>query len=105
MIRRLMLISAAVVLTMPCFAQTQSADKSWIAISNGYANMLIEVVFKHHPEAGTQQGLSQYDDKVSQPTLADEDQERERNRGGAGEAEDRGRGKAAAKKSPKTCRS
>ena len=61
---------------MPCFAQTQAADKSWVAVSNGYANLLIEVVFKHHPEAGTQQGLSQYDDKVSQPTLADEDQER-----------------------------
>ncbi len=57
-----MLIFAAVVLTMPCFAQAQP-DKSWIAVSNGYANMLIEVVFKHHPEAGTQQGLSQYDDQ------------------------------------------
>src|SRR5271157_832028 len=71
-----MLISAASVLTVPCFAQTQAADKSWIAVSNGYANMLIEVFFKHHPEAGTQQGLSQYDNKVSQPTLADENQER-----------------------------
>src|SRR5271166_4218545 len=71
-----MLISAAAVLTVPCFAQTQAADKSWIAVSNGYANMLIEIFFKHHPEAGTQQGLSQYDTKVSQPTLADENQER-----------------------------
>ncbi len=65
--------------SVPCFAQTQAADKSWIAISNGYANMLIDVVFKHHPEAGTQQGLSQYDNKISQPTLADEDQERKEN--------------------------
>src|SRR5271157_59975 len=71
-----MLIFAAAVLTVPCFAQTQAADKSWIAVSNGYANMLIEVFFKHHPEGGTQQGLSQYDNKVSQPTLADENQER-----------------------------
>ena len=31
------------------------------------------------PEAGTQQGLSQYDNKISQPTLADEDQERKEN--------------------------
>ena len=61
---------------MPCFAQAPAADKNWITVSNGYANMLIGVVFKYHPEAGTQQGLSQYDNKVSQPTLANEDQER-----------------------------
>ena len=58
------------------FRANPNADKSWIAISNGYANMLIDVVFKHHPEAGTQQGLSQFDNKVSQPTLADENAER-----------------------------
>src|SRR5271157_2062189 len=74
--RKSMLLFAAALLSVPCFAQTQGNDKSWIAISNGYANMLIEIVFKHHPEAGTQQGLSQYDDKISQPTLADENQER-----------------------------
>jgi uncharacterized protein (DUF885 family) len=74
--RKLMLIFVAAIWSVPSFAQTQVADKSWIAVSNGYANMLIEVFFKHHPEAGTQQGLSQYDNKVSQPTLADENQER-----------------------------
>ena len=76
MIRKPTLIFVRALLSVPCFAQTQAADKSWIAVSNGYANMLIDVVFKHHPEAGTQQGLSQYDTKISQPTLADEDQER-----------------------------
>ncbi len=74
--RKLMLVLAAAIWSVSAFAQTQPADKGWIAISNGYANMLIEVFFKHHPEAGTQQGLSQYDAKVSQPTLADENQER-----------------------------
>ncbi len=74
-----MFLAAIFSVSVPCFAQTQAADKSWIAVSNGYANMLIDVVFKHHPEAGTQQGLSQYDTKVSQPTLADEDQERKEN--------------------------
>jgi uncharacterized protein (DUF885 family) len=74
--RKLMLIVAAAILSLSCFAQTPAADKSWIAISNGYANMLIDVYFKYHPEAGTQQGLSQYDTKVSQPTLANEDLER-----------------------------
>ncbi len=81
MIRKFMVMSAAAIfsVSVPCFAQTQAADKSWIAVSNGYANMLIDVVFKHHPEAGTQQGLSQYDNKISQPTLADENQERKEN--------------------------
>ena len=74
-----MFAAALFMVSAPCFAQTQAADKSWIAVSNGYANMLIDVVFKHHPEAGTQQGLSQYDTKISQPTLADEDQERKEN--------------------------
>jgi uncharacterized protein (DUF885 family) len=76
LIRKLTLLFAAAAFVVPCFAQPQVADKSWIAVSNGYANQLIEVFFKHHPEAGTQQGLSPYDDKVSQPTLADEDRER-----------------------------
>ncbi len=70
------IFAAAILLSISALAQAQSADKSWIAVSNGYANMLIDVYFKHHPEAGTQQGLSQYDNKVSQPTLADEKQER-----------------------------
>lgn len=56
---------------------SQSSDKSWIATSNGYANMLIAVSLKYHPEFGSQQGLAQYDTKISQPTLADEDAERQ----------------------------
>ena len=51
-------------------ASEQSSDRSWIATSNGYANMLIAVSLKHHPEYGSQQGLAQYDTKISQPTLA-----------------------------------
>ena len=74
--RKPMLIIVAIILSVSCFAQTPATDKSWIAVSNGYANMLIDVVFKYHPEFGTQQGLSRYDNKVSQPTLANEDQER-----------------------------
>jgi len=53
-----------------------NSNKEWIATSNGYTNLLIDISLKHHPEFGSQQGLSQYDDKISQPTLADEDAER-----------------------------
>jgi hypothetical protein len=56
---------------------TQTPADDWITISNGYARLLTDVSFAHHPEAGSQQGLSQYDSKVGQPTLADEDQERQ----------------------------
>ena len=38
--------------------------------------MLIDVSLKHNPEFGSMQGLAQYDTKVAQPTLADEDAER-----------------------------
>ena len=77
MIRTLISLFLAVAFTLPALAQSQPPDRSWIATSNRYANMLIEVVFKYHPEFGTQQGLSQFDTKVSQPTLANEDAERQ----------------------------
>lgn len=51
----------------------------WIATSNSYANQLLAVVMKHHPEVGSNEGLSEYDAKIAQPTLADEDQERQEN--------------------------
>src|ERR1019366_3265780 len=76
LIRTLISLLCAAAFCLPVFAQTQPADRSWIATSNQYANMLIDVVFKYRPEFGTQQGLSQFDTKASQPTLANEDQER-----------------------------
>lgn len=54
----------------------REAQPEWIAVSNSYANQLMQVVFQHHPELGSQQGLAQYDTRISQPTLANEDQER-----------------------------
>ena len=77
MTRIVISLLCAAALNLPAFAQTQPGDRSWIATSNQYANMLIEVVFKYRPEFGTQQGLSQFDTKASQPTLANEDQERQ----------------------------
>ena len=52
-------------------------EKAWIAASNKYADELIQVAFKHHPEAASAQGLAQFDTKASQPTLADENAERQ----------------------------
>jgi uncharacterized protein (DUF885 family) len=80
LMRTLISLLCAAAFCLPVFAQTQAtqpADRSWIATSNQYANMLIDVAFKYRPEFGTQQGLSQFDTKASQPTLANEDQERQ----------------------------
>ncbi len=88
MIRASICLTLVVSLTLTMFAQNQSAKKAaspkaattaqadWVAISNGYAKMLLDVSFKYHPEFGSQQGLAQFDTKVSQPTLANEDAER-----------------------------
>ena len=61
-------------LSLPVCAQ---APADWVAASNKYTNMLVAVEMKHHPEMGSNQGLSEFDTGVSQPTLADEDQERQ----------------------------
>ena len=57
-------------------ALSQTSDHNWVTTSNSYTKMLMDVEMKHHPEAGSNQGLAEYDDKISQPTFADEDQER-----------------------------
>ena len=77
MIRRVTSLVTVAVLSLPAFAQPQPVDDNWIAISNDYANLVIQVEFKHDPEAASRQGLSEFDNKISQPTLADEDQERQ----------------------------
>jgi hypothetical protein len=73
--RRIAMILATALLSLPASGQEPAAD--WIAASNKYTNMLLAVEMKHHPELGSNQGLSQFDSDVSQPTLADEDRERQ----------------------------
>ena len=63
-----------VLLSLPAGGQ-EPAD--WIVTSNKYTNLLLAVEMKHNPELGSDQGLSQFDTEVSQPTLADEDQGRQ----------------------------
>ena len=77
--RKNVLSLITVLLAVPLVAQQPSPD--WIAASNVYTNMLLAVEMKHTPELGSNQGLSQYDTEVSQPTLADEDQERREKEG------------------------
>jgi len=48
------------------------SGKAWVERSNTYTNMLLEVEFAHTPERGSRQGLARFDERISQPTLADE---------------------------------
>ena len=77
MIRHLTLVFPAGILLLAILTYSQSSGNDWIATSNNYANQLMAVEMKHHPEVGSDQGLSEYDKRVSQPALADEDQERQ----------------------------
>jgi hypothetical protein len=48
------------------------SSKDWIARSNHYTQMLLDIDLEHYPEAGSYQGLAQFDERVSNPTLADQ---------------------------------
>jgi uncharacterized protein (DUF885 family) len=50
--------------------------ESWIARSNSYTTTLLDVQLQHSPERGSQQGVAKFDERISNPTLADELAER-----------------------------
>ncbi len=54
-----------------------AAPAPWIARSNAYAQRVIDVELDHSPEDGSEQGLAKYDQRISDPRLADELAERE----------------------------
>jgi hypothetical protein len=47
-------------------------EQGWISRSNEFANLLIDIEKKHSPESASAEGLSQYDELISDPTLADQ---------------------------------
>jgi Bacterial protein of unknown function (DUF885) len=77
-----MISSAFSLAALSQFAMAQQAmsavgpDKSWIERSNVYTHMLLDVHLEHSPEDGSQQGLAKFDDRISNPTLADQLAER-----------------------------
>jgi uncharacterized protein (DUF885 family) len=46
--------------------------KAWVERSNAYTNRMLAVEFEHDPEQGSRQGLAQFDERISRPTLADQ---------------------------------
>ncbi len=67
------LISGAVFGAQPPAA---APERAWIERSDGYTNQLLSIEFAHQPERGSRQGLVQFDEQISKPTLADEMAER-----------------------------
>src|SRR6187401_2449845 len=48
----------------------------WVAVSDGYTRRLVVIEMKYAPEAGSVEGLVEYDPLIGQPTLAHEAAER-----------------------------
>lgn len=51
---------------------TTPNDKSWIAQSDRYTQMLLDIDKKYSPEQESRQGLAEYDEQIAVPTLANE---------------------------------
>jgi hypothetical protein len=75
--RSVLIVLIVFLLAMSTIAQDKPADHAWIATSDTFTKILVQVEMKHSPESGSRQGLAEYDELISQPTLADEDHERE----------------------------
>ena len=57
-------------------ASPERAEEAWIARSNSYTNLLLDVQLQHSPEQGSREGVAKFDERISNPTLADELAER-----------------------------
>jgi uncharacterized protein (DUF885 family) len=53
-------------------AGNDQAEKAWIKQSNDYTNTLLNVQLEHTPEQGSAQGVAKFDDRISDPSRADE---------------------------------
>jgi uncharacterized protein (DUF885 family) len=67
-------ISCGVLAQQP--AGNPQSEKGWIKQSNEYTNMLLNVQFEHSPEQGSAQGVAKFDQRISDPSRADEAAER-----------------------------
>jgi uncharacterized protein DUF885 len=60
--------------SVPAAPTSADSQPGWIARSNGYTELLLEITKKHSPETASAQGLAQFDEQISQPTQQDEDE-------------------------------
>jgi uncharacterized protein (DUF885 family) len=53
-------------------AGSAPGEKPWIKQSNELTNSLLSVQFEHSPESGSSQGVAKFDERIANPTRADE---------------------------------
>jgi uncharacterized protein (DUF885 family) len=68
--------AASLAATTASAVAPDGADHPWIERSNSYTNMLLDVQLEHSPEEGSREGVAKFDDRISNPTLADQSAER-----------------------------
>jgi hypothetical protein len=67
-INRLIIVALAM---LPFAVNAQTPEtKEWVAKSNNYTRILLDIDKKYSPEFGSSQGLAMYDEQISVPTLA-----------------------------------
>jgi len=66
------LISLTSLAASDLLAQMSEPSKAWIAESDAYTKMVLDVQLEHGPEGGSGQGLVKFDTRISDPTLADD---------------------------------
>jgi hypothetical protein len=71
-----LLLSAVALTATAQPAANDQSEKGWIKQSNEYTNMLLSIQLEHAPEQGSSQGVAKFDDRISNPSLADETAER-----------------------------
>ncbi len=63
-------LAIATFITHSLTVRAQTEDKAWIAKSNKYTEILLDIDKKYSPEFGSSQGLAFYDTLISVPTIA-----------------------------------
>jgi uncharacterized protein (DUF885 family) len=78
--QRVTVATLAIAICSVAAAQTvatpERPEEKWIARSNSYTNLLLDVQLQHSPEQGSREGVAKFDERISNPTLADELAER-----------------------------
>ena len=55
---------------------SEPAQRAWIKQSNEFTNLLLQVQHEHSPEQGSTQGVAKFDERITDPSRADEIAER-----------------------------
>src|SRR5579863_2496536 len=48
------------------------SSKAWVKQSDAFTRLLLDVELEHNPERGSSEGVAKFDERISNPTLADD---------------------------------